>query len=178
MSSKSARFSQLYVRVRPGHPTQGLLRAGNRTIRSALGKSGVGICKREGDGKTPIGRFRLLSACYRTARIPLRSSVLPAKSIRPEHGWCDAPGDRNYNRPVNLPYAASHERLMRDDHLYDVLIVMDHNISRRLSVGGSAIFFHLAHDDYRPTEGCVAVSRFDMLWLLKHIGPKTRIIIG
>lgn len=72
---------------------------------------------------------------------------------------------------------ASHEKLKRDDHLYDMVVVMDHNVTRHLSVGGSAIFFHLAYDDYRPTEGCVAISRRDMEWLLPRIGPQTIMIV-
>lgn len=97
--------------------------------------------------------------------------------IGPEDGWCDQTGHRRYNRSVDLPFKASHETLKRDDHLYDIVIVMDHNITRHLSVGGSAIFFHLAHDDYRATEGCVAISLRDMQRLLPRIGPQTVMIV-
>ena len=165
---------------RPGNATQGLLHAGNRTLRCALGRSGIGIKRGEGDGVTPLGRFRLLGAMIRAERISVRSAAIDLTQILPTDGWCDAPGDRNYNRPVGLPYPASHEKLSRDDHLYDVAIVMDYNITRRLTAkgGGSAIFFHLARDNYSPTEGCVAISRRDMLWLLPRIGPETEMVIG
>jgi L,D-peptidoglycan transpeptidase YkuD (ErfK/YbiS/YcfS/YnhG family) len=94
---------------------------------------------------------------------PIRKSML----------WCDASGDANYNRPVKAPFAKSHEKLMRKDHLYDICLVMDWNISSRKQNSGSAIFFHLARPGYRPTEGCVAISRRDMLRLLPLVGPKT-----
>ena len=68
--------------------------------------------------------------------------------------------------------------MRRDDRLYDVVIVMDHNITSRMSLGGSAIFFHIAKPDYPPTEGCVAISPADMRWLLPRIGPKTVMEIG
>ena len=126
---------------------------------------------------TPRGRFGLLHAMIRTDRVPLRTSNLTWQHIAENDGWCDAAGDPNYNRPVTLPYGASHEKLSRDDHLYDVVLVMDHNITSRMGVGGSAIFFHLAHDDYRPTEGCIAISRAHMLRLLPRIGPYTMMII-
>ncbi|NKB53106.1 MAG: L,D-transpeptidase family protein [Rhizobiaceae bacterium] len=167
----------LNVTTRPGYRDQGLLSAGGHTLRCALGRSGIGIKRGEGDGITPRGQFRLLSAMVRSERVSLRNAGINLHSIDAGDGWCDAPGDRNYNRPVGLPYPASCEKLARDDHLYDIAIVLDINISRRMTVGGSAIFFHLARDDYRATEGCVAISRRDMLWLLPRIGTQTKMLI-
>jgi L,D-peptidoglycan transpeptidase YkuD (ErfK/YbiS/YcfS/YnhG family) len=92
-------------------------------------------------------------------------------------GWCDAPGDRRYNRLVRLPYAASHEKLWRDDHLYDVVIVTDHNLRPTLRGGGSAIFFHVREPKGGPTGGCIAVDLADMRKLLPHIGRKTRLVV-
>jgi L,D-peptidoglycan transpeptidase YkuD (ErfK/YbiS/YcfS/YnhG family) len=87
--------------------------------------------------------------------------------------WCDATGHASYNRPVRAPFASSHERLKREDALYDICIVMDWNIRMRKRSCGSAIFFHLAKPGYTPTEGCVAISARDMRRLLPHLGPKT-----
>jgi hypothetical protein len=64
-----------------------------------------------------------------------------------------------YNRPVRLPYPASHERLWRDDRAYDVIVVLGHNDDPVVDGAGSAIFWHLAQPDWRATEGCVAVER-------------------
>lgn len=147
-------------------------------MRCALGRGGIGIRKREGDGKTPVGRFRLLETFVRKDTwLPAHPSF-PVSEIDETMGWCDAVGDRNYNCAVSLPYPKSHEKLKRDDHLYDMFVVMDHNVTRRMTRGGSAIFFHLAHDDYRPTEGCVAISRADMQWLWLRIGPETELVVG
>ena len=170
-------LENLLVRKRPGFQTQGLLHAGGRVIYCALGRSGIGIKRGEGDGITPRGWFGLLNAMVRYDRLAIHDCNLDLSSIGIDDGWCDADGDRNYNRFVELPYAASHEKLMRDDHLYDVAIVMDYNVTRHMSTGGSAIFFHLAHDDYRPTEGCVAISKRDMEWLLPRIGPETVMVV-
>jgi L,D-peptidoglycan transpeptidase YkuD (ErfK/YbiS/YcfS/YnhG family) len=87
--------------------------------------------------------------------------------------WCDAPEDASYNRPVRKPFAKSHEEMLRGDHLYDICLVMDWNISARKRYRGSAIFFHLAKPGYLPTEGCIAVHQRDMLRLLPLIGPET-----
>ena len=138
----------------------------------------MGIFKQEGDGKTPIGRFRLLEAFVRPDKWQFAHASLPLSLIDEKTGWCDAVGDRNYNCAVSLPYPKSHEVLQRDDHLYDVFLVMDHNVTSRMTRGGSAIFFHLAHDDYRPTEGCVAISRADMEWLWPRVGKQTEMVVG
>ena len=155
-----------------------MVRAGNRIIRCALGRSGIGIKRGEGDGITPTGQFRLLTGMIRQDRVGPLSARIDLQAISADDGWCDAVGDRNYNLPVTLPYPASHERLARTDQLYDIVIVLDFNMTRRMTRGGSAIFFHLAHADYRPTEGCVAISRQDMLWLLPRITSRTVMEIG
>lgn len=168
----------LTVRRRPGMPTQGWLRAFGRTLACAIGRTGTVAVKREGDGATPVGTMAVLSALARYDRhapgpVPLRPAPIGARD-----GWCDAPGDRNYNRAVALPYPASHERMARDDRLYDTVLVLDHNMTRRLTRGGSAIFFHVARPGYPPTEGCVAVSPRDMAWLMRFMraGDRVRVV--
>ena len=47
-----------------------------------------------------------------------------------------------------MPYAASHERMLRADDLYDACIVLDWNIGPRRRGRGSAIFFHLARPGF------------------------------
>ncbi len=163
----------MVVRPRPGDQRQGLLVVANRVLRCAIGKGGIRAVKREGDGATPLGPMRLLSAFVRRDRPRRLVSSLALDPIRPGDGWCDAPGDRNYNRPVRLPYGASHEKMRREDHLYDVVIVLDANIRPRRRGMGSAIFFHLARPGYTPTEGCVAISAHDMAWLLPRLSPRT-----
>ncbi|GAB4528480.1 MAG: L,D-transpeptidase family protein [Parvularculaceae bacterium] len=137
----------------------------------ALGPGGIRADKREGDGATPSGVFPLRRVLYRPDRIARPETRLPTAEISESDGWCDDPHDANYNRPVRLPYPASCERLWRDDHLYDICVVLGHNDSPPEPGRGSCIFFHLAHDDYRPTEGCVAVAKEDMLDILKSCGP-------
>jgi L,D-peptidoglycan transpeptidase YkuD (ErfK/YbiS/YcfS/YnhG family) len=168
----------LTVRARPGARTRGTLRFDGFTIACALGRGGVRAIKREGDGATPIGSMRLLYAFYRSDRLPRPQTALPLRAIDDDLGWCDAVGDRNYNRPVRLPYPASHETMRRTDDLYDVVVVLDWNIVRRSQGRGSAIFLHIAKPGYRPTEGCIAVAKRDMLHILRRVGPGARIVVS
>ena len=160
---------EIVVRPRPGHPSQGILQWAGMVFPCALGRGGIRAIKREGDGATPLGSMRLLHGYFREGRAAARSSPLPFRPIRARDGWCDAPGDRNYNRQVTLPYPASSETMARKDRLYDCVIVLDHNIRPRRRGMGSAIFFHIAREGFAPTEGCVAVSPRVMARLLPHL---------
>lgn len=158
---------------------RGRLVAGSLSVPCSLGRSGTRRAKREGDGATPLGRFRVLGCFYRQDKGLRPRTKLPLAAIRPSDGWCDDPRDRRYNQPVPLPYPAGHERMWRDDHLYDVVVDIGCNRGPVVRGRGSAIFLHLAQPGFAPTEGCVAVSAAVMRRLLEHIGPQTRIeIVG
>jgi len=142
----------------------------------ALGNGGITMLKREGDGGTPLARMHLLRGYIKDGQFPYRSA-LPLERISPVLGWCEVAQDRNYNRPVRMPYAASHERMLRDDDLYDACIVLDWNTRPRVRGKGSAIFFHLARPGLKPTEGCIAVSKPVMRRLLSLLSPRTVIVV-
>ncbi|PWJ80153.1 L,D-peptidoglycan transpeptidase YkuD (ErfK/YbiS/YcfS/YnhG family) [Pseudaminobacter salicylatoxidans] len=163
----------LTVRARPGHPTQGFMNVGGTVFFCALGRGGITANKREGDGRTPLAAMRILSGYFRRDQFTVNRTRLPMREIDAALGWCEVPGDRNYNRPVRLPYAASHEYMRRNDRLYDACLVLDWNISPRRRGRGSAIFFHLARPDFSPTQGCVAVSARTMARLLPYLNERT-----
>jgi L,D-peptidoglycan transpeptidase YkuD (ErfK/YbiS/YcfS/YnhG family) len=98
-------------------------------------------------------------------------TALDVQPIAPDDGWCDAPGDPAYNRAVKLPYPASAEHLWLDSHVYDVIVILGHNDDPPVAGMGSAIFWHLAHADFRPTAGCVAVAKEAMLAALEAAVP-------
>lgn len=142
-----------------------------------LGPVGIVQRKREGDSATPAGRWPLRCVFYRTDRFQRPRTGLPVFPITARHGWCDDPNDRFYNRPVMLPYPASTESLMREDHVYDLLVVLGHNDAPVRPGHGSCIFFHLMSANSGPTAGCVAVKPTDMLTLLETCGPTTSMLI-
>jgi L,D-peptidoglycan transpeptidase YkuD (ErfK/YbiS/YcfS/YnhG family) len=169
----SGRFAQIVVNSAPGHMSRGVLIADGVRAVAALGRGGIGRVKLEGDGRTPAGRFRFLHVFYRPDRVSRPPTVLPVATLRPDLGWCDDPSDRNYNRPVRLPYPARYERLWRQDGLYDILVVIDFNVARPRAGGGSAIVLHIASPDFAPTEGCIAVRLPILQRLLANAGPRT-----
>ena len=153
---------------------------GDRIFRCAIGRGGFRADKREGDGASPIGRYGLVEVLYRADRLTPPETPLPVKPISPGDGWCDDPEDAAYNRAVALPYPASSETLYREDGLYDIVVVTDHNARPVVAGAGSAIFVHLAgRPDYPPTEGCIAFARPDLLDILKDWQPgQDRLVIG
>lgn len=150
---------------------------GDRAWRCALGPAGVTRDKREGDGATPAGRFPLRRVLYRPDRVAPPSTVLPLARIEPADGWCDDPADVRYNRPVRLPYPASHERFWRDDGIYDVIAILGYNDDRPVPGRGSAIFLHVARPDYGPTQGCVALALPDLLAFLRAADADSHVCV-
>lgn len=156
---------------------RGLLQLGPLRFPCALGRGGSRVRKREGDGASPVGRWPVLGVLFRSDRVRRPRTALPVRPLRREDGWCDAPGDRNYNRPVRHPYPASAERLWREDALYDVVVVLGHNQRPRIRGGGSAIFMHVARPGYLPTEGCIALAQRHLLIVLERLGPDSTVRI-
>lgn len=151
----------------------GQIDLGGRNVRAALGKGGITDAsdKREGDGATPLGRYALRRVMYRADRVTAPDTALPVRAIRPDDGWCDAPDDPAYNRPVRKPYPASHEDLWREDGLYDIILVLGHNDDPPVPGAGSAIFLHCKRGEYEPTLGCVALDPDDVCALLAQAKP-------
>jgi L,D-peptidoglycan transpeptidase YkuD (ErfK/YbiS/YcfS/YnhG family) len=166
--------------VRPfpaAQPACGALLAGLARIPCALGRSGARRRKREGDGATPIGDFRIVGGYARLDRVRRFMHLQPVVPTRADDGWCDDPGSFLYNQPIRLPAAQRAERLCLDAHIYDLVLVLDHNLRPKVRGAGSAIFFHLARHDRGPTEGCVAISMADMRRLLPRLARGARIRI-
>jgi L,D-peptidoglycan transpeptidase YkuD (ErfK/YbiS/YcfS/YnhG family) len=153
----------------------------NQSISCAIGKHGAiaQSDKREGDGKTPRGVYTLRKIYARPDRVAPFASALPIEWLTPAHGWCDDPVHPLYNTQVMLPCAVSHEQLWREDGLYDVIVTLSHNDDPAVPHLGSAIFLHCCKYDeagaIKPTLGCVAIPKADLLMLCKDFTPTAQI---
>lgn len=145
-----------------------------------VGKSGLiaADLKREGDMATPTGNWPMRRLFFRPDRLTLPETGLPAIPIHEKLGWCDDPDHPAYNRAVELPFKASHESMWREDSLYDLVVELGYNDAPPVAGHGSAIFFHLREPDTTHTQGCVAVTKNDMIRLLAEAGPKTMLRIS
>ncbi len=152
------------------------LRFLGQTFPCSIGRSGVRMDKREGDGATPGGTHRIIGCLYRSDRL-----VRPAPwavPIRLDDLWCDDSASPDYNHPVRAPRAASHEALRRPDPLYDIVLLTDWNWPNAVPGRGSAIFLHQWRRPCHPTEGCIALRREHLIRIAGSAVPGTRLIVS
>jgi L,D-peptidoglycan transpeptidase YkuD (ErfK/YbiS/YcfS/YnhG family) len=159
------------VTVMPAGSRLGLLDWGKGARLCAVGRAGIGAKRAEGDGLTPLGTWPVRRVLYRADRIAAPRTRLSLAPMADSDGWCDDPADPAYNTHVKHPYPASHERLWRDDSLYDLVAVLGFNDDPVVPGKGSAIFLHVARVDYAPTEGCIAPALDDLLALIAALRP-------
>ena len=140
----------------------GHLTIGAETFRAALGRAGVRSAKQEGDGATPLAALPLRQVLYRPDRGAAPICAVPVEPLSLHDGWCDDPDNAAYNQRVRLPIHARAERLWRDDPLYDIIGLLGWNDAPIRRGRGSAIFLHIARQDFAPTDGCIALAGRDL----------------
>ena len=156
----------------------GYLKYKNLKFRCALGKAGIGKKKIEGDSITPRGKFNIVKIYYRSDRVKKISSKYRLIKISKNMGWCDDPNSKSYNQLINLPTKYTHEKLYRKDNVYDLLIVLNYNMRPIFKNKGSAIFIHIARQNYKKTSGCVAIKKPHLIKLIKTIKKNTKVVIN
>lgn len=157
--------------------TTGFLMIGGERFICVLGRTGVTFDKTEGDGKTPIGIFPLRQLLYRADRIARPETGLPVEILTAETGWCEDPAHPDYNKKIVLPHPSVVDRMTREDHLYNVTVVIGYNDDPVVPGRGSAIFMHLARPGLLPTAGCVALSMEDLLNVVRLCDSSSHIAI-
>ena len=146
-------------------------------FRCCVGKKGLTLNKKEGDKKTPKGNFDIGNLYFRKDRINKPDTSIKCIEIKKNMGWCDDVNfPKKYNKIVKLNRNFKSEKLKRRDHKYDLIIPIKYNYTKPIIGKGSCIFIHLTKD-YKPTAGCIALSKKDFLIMLKLIKTKTKIKI-
>jgi L,D-peptidoglycan transpeptidase YkuD (ErfK/YbiS/YcfS/YnhG family) len=156
----------------------GYLNYKNFKFKCALGKNGIRQKGREGDFVTPKGKYKLIKIYYRADRIKKVNSPLKKVKIKKDMGWCDDINSKFYNKQIKINKQISHEKLYREDNVYDIVVVLNYNINPTIKGKGSAIFLHIAKKNYNKTQGCIALKRNELLKLLSQIKKNTQIKIG
>jgi len=146
--------------------------------RCALGKAGVNKKIREGDNVTPKGVFKITKIYFRADKIKSIKTNIKKIKIKKNMGWCDDPVSRFYNQQIKLPSKYSHEKLYRNDDLYDLIAVLNYNTNPIIKNKGSAIFMHIAKNSYKKTEGCIALKKKHLINILGQIKKNTKIKIN
>ena len=155
----------------------GFLTSENLKFKCSIGYNGVSNKKREGDGCTPIGHFKIIKILYRPDKINVCEFALDSEVIKKLDGWCDDVNSNLYNQKIEFPFNLSAEHLYRNDDLYDIVCIIDYNLNPIIKGKGSAIFLHVASDDYSPTQGCVAIKKDELLQIAMKLDRSSTIVI-
>jgi L,D-peptidoglycan transpeptidase YkuD (ErfK/YbiS/YcfS/YnhG family) len=156
----------------------GYLQYKNLKFRCALGKAGIKKKEKEGDNITPKGIFKITSMYYRPDRIKNIITAIKKIKIKKNIGWCDDPDSHFYNQQISLPTKFNHEKLYRNDNLYDLVLVLNYNTNPIIKNKGSAIFIHIAKKNYKKTKGCIALKKKHLIELISKIKTNTQIKIN
>jgi len=167
----------IIVQTKSFEAPTGVLMIGQQRFDCTLGRNGVTLEKTEGDGKTPIGTYPLRKLLYRADRLPKPETGLPAEVLTPETGWCEDPAHADYNRQITLPHPAGTDRMTREDHLYDLVIIVGYNDDPPVAPKGSAIFIHLARPEFTGTAGCIGLRLPDLVEVLRHCDSESHVTI-
>ena len=150
----------------------------NLKYRCAIGKAGIKKKQKEGDNITPKGTFKITKVYYRSDKVKNISTSIKKIKINKNMGWCNDSKSPFYNREIKLPSKFSFEKLYRKDNLYDLLAVLNYNTNPVEKNKGSAIFIHIAKKTFKPTAGCIALQKKDLMNLMRVIKKNSKIKIS
>ena len=156
----------------------GYLKYKDIKFKCALGKSGIEKKRIEGDNITPKGTFKIIKIYYRKDRIKKINSTFKLVEIKKNMGWCDDPKSERYNQLIKLPSKYGHEKFFRNDRIYDLILVLDYNMNPVIKNKGSAMFIHIAKNNYTKTKGCIALKKKDLIEIISKIKKDTKIRIN
>ncbi|MEM6945411.1 MAG: L,D-transpeptidase family protein [Pseudomonadota bacterium] len=150
-----------------------------RWMPCSIGRGGFvrAEAKREGDGATPAGVWRLTTLYWRPDRVSRPATCLPGVPLLHPTGWAEDPRDPAYNTEISHPHPFPADRMRRGDGLYDLCVATDHNTDPIVPGMGSAIFVHCWRRPRHPTAGCIAVHPADLRWILRRWTPFSRLVI-
>lgn len=181
VSAIGKKLSSTKVMIRTYERRKGEWRRVFVEMKGIVGKNGLTINKKEGDGKSPIGMYAFGTA-FGSQTKPSKLKLPYKKSTKYDY-WIDDVKSKDYNKWVTFKGNPkqkwkSFERM--NNELYKYGVVINYNTNPILKGKGSAIFLHIWRNENGVTAGCVATSEKNLLTILKWIDPKknTQIIIG
>ena len=148
----------------------------NYKAKCSIGKRGIGLKKKEGDLITPKGKYKIKYILYRKDRVKIQTKIKRIIITR-KMGWCDDSNSKHYNKRIMLPSVYKYEKLYKKENIYDLILVLNYNMNPVKKNRGSAIFIHIAKNNYSNTAGCIAIKKNHFLKILKDIKSDTSVKI-
>ena len=166
-----------YVKLYTVEKMDGIWQDKFETIKATIGRNGFADIdmKKEGDGKTPSGIFKLGLAFGYNKTI---NSKMPYRQSAENDFWIDDVDSNKYNTWVHGDTEAkSFERMKRKDHLYKYGVVVEYNTNPVLKGKGSAIFLHVWRAPGKKTAGCAAMPENDIVKILGWLDPEQEPVV-
>ncbi len=138
-----------------------------------LGRNGLSSNRREGDGTTPTGTFRIGRAMY--GNEPNPGVRFPYRRLRCGDWWNEDPSSPTYNSFQHVrcgtrpPFGGASEGMWQQPRPYPFLAVIEYNMRPVVSGRGSGMFLHAQTGG--PTIGCVSLPRGDLRAVLRWLRP-------
>jgi L,D-peptidoglycan transpeptidase YkuD (ErfK/YbiS/YcfS/YnhG family) len=142
-----------------------------------IGRNGFGSPKREGDGQSPVGSFRVpgLWGVNSNPGTKYRWLTVDRSDV-----WVDDPHSEFYNLHMRLPANGRWRsaEAMYQPRPYAYAGVIGYNTGARTPGAGSAIFLHVSLGT--ATAGCVSLPTSQLVPLLKWLDwyQRPRVIMG
>jgi len=140
-----------------------------------LGRNGLSADRREGDGTTPAGTFRIHRTMY--GNEPNPGVRFPYRRVRCGDWWDEDPASPTYNTFQHVPcgrrppFRASSEGMWQNPRAYPYLAVIEFNMRPVVPGRGSGIFLHA--ETGGPTNGCVSIGRAQLRLVLRWLRPES-----
>ena len=148
-----------------------------KKYKCSIGLNGLTNNKVEGDKKTPMGTYSLGELFVRTDRIKYLKTKYKFIPIKNYMAWSDDPNDLKYNQLIETKNYHK-ESLYRDDNIYNLILTINYNTNPVIPNKGSAIFLHISTNDYKPTNGCIAINANDFIEILELVDINEKINIS
>jgi L,D-peptidoglycan transpeptidase YkuD (ErfK/YbiS/YcfS/YnhG family) len=141
-----------------------------------LGPAGLSAHKREGDGATPTGTYRIGATVYGIAADP--GVAFAYHRLVCGDWWDEDPASPTYNAFRHVacgavpPFRGASEALWRISPQYRYFAVIEYNAHPVVAGRGSAIFLHVSTG--HATAGCVSLPEGELLRVLRWLRPQAK----
>jgi L,D-peptidoglycan transpeptidase YkuD (ErfK/YbiS/YcfS/YnhG family) len=169
-----------YATLRTWKRSHGCWVAAGGPYQARLGKNGLAVTRREGDGTTPTGIYRIGSTMYGNEANP--GVGYRYRRLRCGDWWDEDPRSPTYNSFQHVacgakpPFAGDSEGMWQQPRPYPFLAVIEYNMRPVVPGRGSGIFLHAQTGG--PTAGCISVRKGELRTVLRWLSPAAAPVIA
>jgi L,D-peptidoglycan transpeptidase YkuD (ErfK/YbiS/YcfS/YnhG family) len=145
-----------------------------------LGRNGLSSNRREGDGTTPTGTYRIGRTMYGNEANP--GVRFRYRRLRCGDWWDEDPSSPTYNRFQHVrcgtkpPFGGASEGMWEQPRPYPFLAVIEYNTHPVVPGRGSGMFLHAQTGG--PTIGCVSLRKDQLRAVLRWLRPSDAPVIA